>query len=48
MNNEIKFLNIEWRSPDPLTHFEDRFWIACLSYNVRLQYVWFPADLYTG
>ena len=25
MNNGIKFLNIEWRTPYPLTDFEDRF-----------------------
>ena len=25
MNNDIKFLNIEWRTPYPLTNFEDRF-----------------------
>ena len=25
MNNDIKFLNIEWRTPYPLTDFEDRF-----------------------
>ena len=25
MNYDIKFLNIEWRTPYPLTNFEDRF-----------------------
>ena len=25
MNNDIKNLNIEWRTPYPLTDFEDRF-----------------------
>ena len=25
MNNDIKFLNIEWRTPYLLTNFEDRF-----------------------
>ena len=25
MNIYIKFLNIEWRTPYPLTHVEDRF-----------------------
>ena len=25
MNNAIKFLDIEWRTPYPLTNFEDRF-----------------------
>ena len=25
MNNDIKFLNIEWRTLYPLTNFEDRF-----------------------
>ena len=24
------------------------FWIACLSYFFRPQYVWFPVHLYTG
>ena len=25
MNSDIKFLNIEWRTPYPLKNFEDRF-----------------------
>ena len=25
MNNDIKFLNVEWRTPYPLKNFEDRF-----------------------
>ena len=25
MNNDIKFLKIEWRTPYPLTNFEGRF-----------------------
>ena len=25
MNNDIKFLNIEWITPYPLTNFEDHF-----------------------
>ena len=25
MKNYIKFLNVEWRTPYPLTNFEDRF-----------------------
>ena len=25
MNNDIKFLDIEWIKPYPLTNFEDRF-----------------------
>ena len=25
MNNDIKFLDIEWRTTYPLTNFEDRF-----------------------
>ena len=25
MNNDIKFLEIEWRTPNPLTKFEDHF-----------------------
>ena len=40
MNNDIKFLNTEWRAPYPLTNFEDRFGLRA--------YVWFPVHLYTG
>ena len=32
MNNDILFLNREWRTRYSLAHFEDHFWIACLSY----------------
>ena len=28
MNNDIKFLNIEWRTPYALTYFEDRFGLS--------------------
>ena len=30
MNNDIKFLNIEWRTPDPLSNFEERFGLCAL------------------
>ena len=48
MNNDIKFLNIEWRTPYPLTNFEDRFGLRASIIYFRLQYVWFPVHLYTG
>ena len=49
MNNDIKFLNTEWRTPYPLTNFEDRFGLrASVSFFFRLQYVWFPVHLDTG
>ena len=32
MNNDIEFLNIEWRTRYFFTNYEDRFWIACPSY----------------
>ena len=47
MNNDIKFLNIEWRTPYPLTNFEDHFGFRA-SVIFRVQYVWFPVHLYTG
>ena len=30
MNSDIKFLNREWRTPYPLTNFEDRFGLRAL------------------
>ena len=30
MNNDIKFLDVEWRKPYPLTNFEDRFGLRAL------------------
>ena len=30
MNNDITFLNIEWKTPYPLTNFEDRFGLRAL------------------
>ena len=46
MNNDIKFLKLEWRTTSR-HKFWRPFWIACLSYFFRLQYVWFPVHLYT-
>ena len=45
MNNDIKFLNREWRTRYSLTNFEDHFWIASLSYFLDpnmcgFQYIW--------
>ena len=48
MNIYIKFLNIEWRTPYPLTNFEDRFWLRASVLFLLLQYVWCPVHLYTG
>ena len=46
MNNDIKFLDIEWRTPYPLTNFEDRFGLRA-SVIFLLKYVWFPVHLDT-
>ena len=50
MNNDIKFLNIEWRTPYTLTNFEER--VGLLASVIFLDsihmYVWFPVHLYTG
>ena len=45
MNNDIEFLNRERRTRYSLTHFEDHFWIACLSYFLDpnmcgFQFIW--------
>ena len=48
MNNDIKFLDIEWRTPYPLRNFEDRFGLCASSYFLILKYVCFPVHLYTG
>ena len=47
MNNDIKFLNIEWRTRYSLTTFEDQFGLYALVF-FRPQYVWFPSHLYIG
>ena len=48
MNNDIKFFNIEWRTPYPLTNFEDRFGLRASVIFLDSQYMWFPVHLYTG
>ena len=48
MNNGIKFLDTEWRTPYPLTNFEDRFGFRASVVFFRLRYVWFPVHLDTG
>ena len=48
MNSEMKFLNIEWRTPYPLTNFEDRFGLRASVVFFLLQYVWFLVHLYKG
>ena len=45
MNNDIKFLNIEWRSRYSLTHFEDHIGLHA-SVIFRPQYVWFLVHVY--
>ena len=45
MNNDIQFLNREWRTRYSLTNFEDQFWIECLGYFLDpnmcgFQYIW--------
>ena len=47
MNNDIKFLNTEWKTWYSLTNFEE-FWIVCLSYFFKPQYVWFLVHLYVA
>ena len=48
MNNDIKFLNIEWRTPYSLTSFEDCFGLRASVIFVDSQYVWFLVHLDTG
>ena len=49
INNDMKFLNIEWRTLYSLKNFEDHFRLhASVNYFFRLQYVWFPVHLYIG
>ena len=47
MNNDITFLNREWRTRYSLTNFKTN-----LDYMpqllLRSRYVWFPSDLYIG
>ena len=48
MSNDIKFLNIEWRTQYYLTNFEDHFGLHASVIFLRPQYVWFPSHLYAG
>ena len=48
MNCDLEFLNIERRTPKPLTEFEDRFGLRASVTFFRLQYVWFPVHLFPG
>ena len=47
MNNNIKFLNIEWRTWYSLTNFEDHFGLHASVIFIP-QYVWFLVHLYVG
>ena len=46
MNDGIKFLKMKDTIFPHL--FWRPFWIACLGYFFRPQYVWFPSHLYIG
>ena len=48
MNIYIKLFNIEWRTPYPLTNFEDRFGLRASVIFFLLQYLWCAVHLYTG
>ena len=47
MSNDIKLLNIEWRTQYSLTNFEYHFGLHG-SVIYRPQYVWFLVHLYVG
>ena len=47
MNNDMKFLNIEWRTRYFLTNFEDHVELHA-PVNFKPQYVWFLVYLYVG
>ena len=47
MNDDIKFLNIEWRTQYSLTNFEDHFGLHN-SIIFRPQYVWFLVHSYVA
>ena len=46
MNNDIKFLNIEWRARYSFTKFEDYFGLHASIF--RPPYVWFLVHLYVA
>ena len=48
MNNDIKFRDIKWRTPYPLTNFEDRFGLHASvifsnSNKAGFLFIWTPA-----
>ena len=48
MNNDIKFVNVEWRTWYSLTNFEDRFRVhVSLIYEAKT-YMWLLEHLYVG
>ena len=47
MDNDIRFVNIEWKTRYSLTNFEDHFGLYA-SGIFRPQYVWFLVRLYIG
>ena len=48
MNNDIKFLNIEWRAHIIPSQILKTVLGSLPQLFFRLQYVWFPVHLYTG
>ena len=46
MNNDIKFLKIEWTTRYSLTNLEDHFGLHASVIYFKPQYVWFLAHLY--
>ena len=40
MNNDIKFLNLEWKKPYPLTNFEDRFGLRAPVIFFGFLFIW--------
>ena len=48
MNNDLKFLNIEWRTQYSHTNFDAQFGLHASVINLTPQYVWFIVHLYVG
>ena len=48
MNNDLKFLNIEWRTQYSHTNFDEHFGLHASVISYSPQYVWFIVHLYVG
>ena len=46
--NDMEFLNIKLKIPNPVTNFEDCFGLRASVIFLRLQYVWCPVYLNAG